>query len=268
MTQAWFTSAQALPAPHMPAGWRAMKFDTLDSTNATLRRIVEIEGDAIEGLMVWAKTQTAGRGRMGRSWASPEGNVYASILVLAPDDHATAPQVGLVAAVAAADAILDLPRHNAPPPPLSHKWPNDVLVAGGKVCGILPEMVTNLDGEAWIVVGIGINLRPADVERAAYPVGSLATHNVDTTPEHTLTLVCRAFATRLAEWRREGFAPVRLAWLERAPAIGSQVSVGLPDGQAYGDFGGLDADGALLLDSPQGRKRILAGDALFSSGDE
>ena len=229
--------------------------------------IVEIEGDAAEGLMLWTKVQTAGRGRMGRAWESPDGNVYASILIQAPEDRATAPQISFVTAVAVADAILDLPRHNAPPLPLSYKWPNDVLADGAKVCGILPEMTTDLDGGTWVIVGIGINLKPVDVEEASYPVGSLALHHIDTTLEHTLTVVCRTFAGRLAEWRRGGFAPVRETWLEKAPAIGSPVSVRLPSGPVHGNFAGLDADGALLLDSPQGRQRILAGDVLLAGGE-
>tara|TARA_R110000868_G_scaffold83726_3_gene236462 strand:- start:70 stop:807 length:738 start_codon:yes stop_codon:yes gene_type:complete len=244
-----------------------MGFDSLDSTNAALRRIVETEGDVAEGLMIWAKTQTAGRGRLGRIWKSPEGNVYASILVQAPEDQATAPQVGFVAAVAVVDTILELPRHNAPPPPLSHKWPNDVLAGGGKVCGILPEMTSSLEGAAWIVVGIGINLRSVEVQDAAYPIGSLASHNIDTTPEHVLTVLCRAFSARLIDWRQNGFASVRESWLEKAPSVGFEMSVGLPSGPVRGNFAGLDTDGALLLDSPLGRKRILAGDVLFSGGD-
>ncbi len=267
MTQAWYTSAHAQPEPHMPAGWRALAFESLDSTNAALRRIVEIEGDAAEGLTIWAKTQTAGRGRMGRTWESPEGNVYTSILVQAPEDQATAPQVGFVTAVAVAEAILELPRHNAPPPPLSHKWPNDVLVDGAKVSGILPEMVSGLDGGAWIVVGIGINLRSVNVESAAYPVGSLDSYKIDTTPEHVLTVLCRAISAHLMNWRERGFEPVREAWLKKAPPIGFEMTVGVPTGPVRGNFAGLDVDGALLLDSPQGRKRILAGDVLFTRGD-
>lgn len=267
MIQAWFTSAHAQPEPHMPTGWRAMKFDSLDSTNAALRRIVEIEGDAAEGLMIWAKSQTAGRGRMGRVWESPVGNVYASILIRAPEDQATAPQIGFVTAVAVADAILDLPRHNATPPPLSHKWPNDILADDKKVCGILPEMVTDADGGSWIIVGVGINLKPVGVDDAAYPIGSLEAYNIDTTPAHVLTRLCRAFATRLDEWRRDGFAALREAWLKRAPDIGTLMSVGVQGGPVHGNFAGLDTDGALLLDSPQGRKRLLAGDVLFAGGD-
>ncbi|MEQ9449870.1 MAG: biotin--[acetyl-CoA-carboxylase] ligase [Rhodospirillaceae bacterium] len=267
MTQAWFTSAKPPPEPHLPPGWRAMKFDSLDGTNAALRRIVEIEGDVEEGLLVWARAQTAGRGRLGRVWESPEGNVYASILVKAPEDRARAPQLGFVASVAVFEAILELPRHNAPPPPAAHKWPNDVLVDGAKVCGILPELVTNADGTEWVIVGIGLNLRSTSVQDAMYPVGALTDHKVDTTPEHALTVISRAFSNWLSRWRTEGFAPLRTAWLERGPAIGTQVSVGMPNGTENGAFAGLSEDGALLLDTATGRKTILVGDVLLPEGE-
>lgn len=267
MTQAWFTSAHAKSQPQMPAAWRAVKFDSLDSTNAALRRMVETDGDMAEGLMVWARVQTAGRGRMGRTWESPAGNVYASILVRAPADQATAPQIGFVTAVAVVDAILDLPRNETPPPPLSHKWPNDVLADGKKICGILPEMVSDSGGGLWIVVGVGLNLKPVHVEGARYPVDSLDSYDVDATPEQALTKICRAFAARLEDWRQSGFSAVREAWLEKAPDIGSRTTISLPRGAVQGSFAGLDIDGALLLDSPEGRKRVLAGDVLFAGGE-
>jgi len=266
VTQAYFTSAQPQSEPHMPPGWRVMKFDSLDGTNAALRRIVEIEGDAVEGLTLMAKTQTAGRGRMQRTWESPEGNVYASVLVKAPSAEASSPQIGFVAAIAIADAVLEMPRHNAPPPDVTYKWPNDLLVGGGKVCGILPELVSGVDGDRWIVVGFGVNLIEVKVEDAAYPVGALSAQNIDTTPEHAMTLICRALSDRLTEWRDKGFQHIRQVWLERAPTLGSQVSVGTPSGTESGTFAGIDEDGALLLDGPQGRRRILAGDVLFAGG--
>ncbi len=251
----------------MPAGWRLKTYESLDSTNAALRRIVEIEGDVREGLTVLAKTQTTGRGRMGRAWESPSGNVYVSILIEAPKDQSIAPQIGFVTAVAVVKAILDLPRHNAPPPPLSHKWPNDVLADGKKVCGILPEMVSDMDGKSWIIVGLGINLRPVIVEGAMYPVGALEAHNIDTTPEHVLTVFCRNFVSFLEMWRTSGFAPIREEWMTKAPELGSPVSVGTPHGSVQGTFSGLDEHGALLLDSSEGPKQILAGDVLLGIGD-
>ena len=100
-----------------------------------------------------------------------------------------------------------------------------------------------------------------------YPVGSLAACSVDVTPEQVLTVICQTLATRLEEWRLLGFAPILNAWMERGPEIGSAATVGLPSGQVQGNYAGLDADGALLLDCPAGRKRLLAGDVLFAGGD-
>lgn len=240
-----------------------MPFDELDSTNAALKRITGQEGDVGEGLMVWAKSQTGGRGRAGRTWSSPPGNVYVSILVKAPDVVKHAPEVGFVAALAIRDTILDLPRHNSAPPTVTFKWPNDVLVEGRKVSGVLPEMTDDPDGRAWIVVGIGINLIPVEVEDALYPVGALSEHHVDTTPAHVLTVLSRTLAARLEAWRTEGFAGVRAAWVEHGPEMNTPLAVRLPEGPVAGTFAGLCEDGALLLATPQGERRLLAGDVLF-----
>lgn len=267
MAQAFNKSINAQPELHVPSGWRVKKFDSLESTNKTLRRIVESENDATEGLVIWAKSQTAGRGRMGRRWESPEGNLYTSILIKAPHSHVTAPQISFVTAVAVAHAILDLPRREFPPLQLTHKWPNDLLIGNKKVCGILPEMISTIDRGEWIVVGIGINLISIDIKNARYPIGSLESHNIDTTPEHILALLCRTLSSHLMEWRRNGFDRVRNAWIEKGPRVGSQISVGLSTGTVQGKYSGIDTDGALLLDGTDGRHRILAGDVLFSTGD-
>lgn len=266
MTQAWFTASHAPPEPHLPPGWRVMGFDSLDSTNAALKRIVEQEGDVQEGLMVWAATQTEGRGRAGRVWASPRGNVYVSIIVAAPDDTAHAPELGFVAAVAVRETILALPRHNAGEPKVSCKWPNDVLIEGEKVCGILPEMVSGGDGRSWIVLGIGINLQSVELDPRAYPPTALSVHGIDTTPAHVLTVLTRSLHKWLAVWREKGFAAIRMHWCDCGPAVGSNVAVGLPEGAVSGIFVGLDDDGALLLETRKGQRRILAGDVLFGDG--
>lgn len=256
-------TAHAPPEPHLPPDWRVMPFDSLDSTNAALKRIVEFEGDVHEGLMVWAGTQTAGRGRAGRTWSSPRGNVYVSILIAAPESVAHAPELGFVAAVAVRNTILELPRHNAPPPKVSCKWPNDVLIDGEKVSGILPELASDGQKRNWIVLGIGINLHAVQLDPSAYPPTALSLHNIDTTPAHVLTVLTRELHKGLITWRTEGFAAVRAAWIDCGPEIGANVAVGLPEGAVSGAFMGLDEDGALLLDTRKGRRRIVVGDVLF-----
>jgi len=258
----YFTTSHPPPEPHLPTGWRTMEFDELDSTNAALKRIAEQGGDIAEGLLVWARSQTGGRGRAGRAWESPPGNVYASFLVKAPEPR-NAPEIGFVAALAARDAILELPRHNTAPPVVTFKWPNDVLVEGKKVCGILPELVTDPDGRRWIVLGIGINLIPVDVPDALYPIGSLSDSHVDTRPAHALTFLARALAAWLETWRTDGFPAVREAWRVYGPQAGAPLSVRLSEGVVTGSYAGLDGDGALLLDTPAGRRKLLVGDVMF-----
>ena len=264
MTESYFTANNLPPEPHLPTGWRVMAFDSLDSTNKALIRLVEQGAELTEGVLVWAKEQTAGRGRAGRTWEAAPGNVYASFLIKAPANLADAPQIGFLAARAVADTILELPRHNAAPPVVTCKWPNDVLVAGAKACGILPEIAAAPDGTQWIILGIGINLYPVDVAAPAYPVTSLSEHHIDTKAAHVLTVLSRMLAAGLATWRTKGFAAIRDAWLAVGPEPGAPVSVNPGAGPLTGTFGGLDTDGALLLNTDAGQKRILAGDVLFT----
>jgi BirA family biotin operon repressor/biotin-[acetyl-CoA-carboxylase] ligase len=263
----WFTASHVPPEPHLPTGWRLMAFDELDSTNAALKRIVEQGGEVDEGLVVWAHSQTGGRGRSGRIWVSPPGNVYASILVRAPETPRHAPEIGFVTALAVRDTILDLPRHNAAPPVVACKWPNDVLVDGKKVSGILTEMATDPDGRTWIIAGVGINLIPVEVSDVLYPIGALSDYRIDTTPAHVLTVLGRMVTARLGVWRSEGFGPIRDAWLECGPTPGTPLTVRLPEGTATGAFSGLDENGALLLDTEHGRRRLLVGDVMFQGED-
>ena len=268
MNETYISAAHAPPEPHLPAGWRLMAFETLDSTNSALKRLVEQGAELSEGVLMWANTQTAGRGRAGRAWESPPGNVYVSYLIAGPARKADAPQIGFLAARAVADTILELPRHNAAPPKVTCKWPNDVLVEGEKVCGILPEMITGPASESqsqreWIVLGIGINLTTVELANPNYPVTALANHHIDTTAAHVLTVLSRFLAAGLTLWREKGFEPIREAWLESGPVPGSPISVNTGKAPMSGTFAGLDADGALLLDTSGGRSRILAGDVLF-----
>ena len=124
-------------------------------------------------------------------------------------------------------------------------------------------MITGADGQAWIMLGIGINLATVEVASPTYPVTALANHHIDTTAAHVLTVLSRFLAAGLLTWREKGFEPIREAWLEVGPAVGSAVSVNPGKGPVTGTFAGLDGDGALLLDTPAGRQRILAGDVLF-----
>jgi BirA family biotin operon repressor/biotin-[acetyl-CoA-carboxylase] ligase len=214
-----------------------------------------VEQGVSEGAWLRAGRQTGGRGRMGRSWESPEGNLYCSTLVrlraLDPAPHTLA----LVAANAVHALIAPLADGQA-----RIKWPNDILVDGAKIAGILLERA----GEA-VIVGIGINVKghPKDLDR---PVTSLAAQGAgEAEAEGLLERLAALFAHWLAIWRAQGFDPVRTHWLLNAHATGTAMRVNQPDGSILeGRFETLDRDGMLILRLANGDPRAIhAGDILL-----
>lgn len=240
--------------------WRLEVFDSLDSTNEEVRR--RAETGAEEGLAVLAKQQTAGRGRRGRVWESPPGNLFLSLLLRPKSSPAEAATLSFLTAVALLEA-LDLA---AVPAQLSCKWPNDVLVNGAKVAGILLESRTAPDGAlGWVTVGIGVNLawHPAETP---YPVTSLAAHGIHVTPQDFAAWLLARYGYWYGRWQAEGFAPIRAAWLARAQGLGQPVIVRLPDAELRGRFVALDDSGALLLELPDGRRQTVTAGDVFPAG--
>ena len=241
---------EALPSP-----FRLIAYETIGSTNDEAKRLAH-EG-AAEGLVVCAERQTAGRGRRGRTWVSPSGNLYASTLLRPNCRAATAAQLGFVAALGIAGAIVEL----APRVALSCKWPNDLLASGRKVSGILleTEMVAG-ERPDFVVLGIGVNLASAPRD-TPYPATSLANEGAPgIAPLAMLAAFIRHFAEWLILWRSEGFVPIREAWLARATGLGEPIQVRLERDTLDGRFLDLDGDGALLLGMPGGSRRIAAGE--------
>lgn len=237
-------------APVLPDGWTLVALDSVGSTNDEAARLAE--AGAGEGTVVWAREQTGGRGRRGRHWSSPVGNLYSST-ILRPDclaQHAT--ELGFVAALAVAD-VVPAGRETRV------KWPNDVMVDGGKVAGILLESSIGQGGLVeHVVAGIGINVGFApQMPEMRYPGAALGG-----TVEAALEKLTQALARRLAEWRRHGFETVRAAWLAKAGPLGADVDVRLGDELVRGRFAGLDGEGALLLDTPAGPRKIVSGELL------
>ncbi len=240
----------------LPACLRLQSFAELDSTNEEAKR--QAASGAPAGTLIWARTQTAGRGRRGRAWVSVPGNLYLSLLLRPARPAGAAAQLGFAAALAVGEALLPLlPRVVD----LAYKWPNDVLVAGRKISGILLESQAAGEGRIdWLVVGIGVNLVafPTDSE---YPATSMAAAGAAPVAlDALLEAVARAFHFWYERWLAEGFEPLRAAWLARASGLGQAIRVRLPQGESQGRFAGLDEEGALLLDTDTVRRRITAGD--------
>lgn len=248
-----------MPSHALPAGWRLEAVPEVDSTNAELLRRAE-QGEP-EGLALRANVQTAGRGRRGRPWSSPVGNLYLSVLIDA--DPATAGQIGFAAALALLDAV-ELEADRAIPA-LRCKWPNDLLLDGKKTAGLLLEAVP---GQDQVVVGIGVNVVPMDVSEALYPIGSLAELKTPFDLDRLSARLCVSLQSWLETWRTVGFIPIRNAWLKRAYGVNEPIVVRLPTENLEGTFLGLSSDGALLLEHGAGERIVPAGDVFFAGPAE
>lgn len=219
------------------------------STNADL--LAQAAAGAPEGTWLRAERQTGGRGRLGRTWESPVGNLYTSTIVRPLTGDPAAPSLALVIAV----ALEEVASAYAGPGRLQLKWPNDLMAGAAKLAGILLER----NGDS-VVIGIGVNLahHPEGLERATTSFTGLGLSAPD--PHSFLLDLSQAFARWLQRWRVEGLAPVRARWLERAHPIGSVLSAA----GRQGLFEGLDADGTLLLRQADGTiDAVRAGDVFL-----
>lgn len=238
---------------------RLLTFESIDSTNEEARRRA-IAG-APEGTAVAAAVQTAGRGRQGRSWQSPRGNLYCSLILRPESRAAEAANLSFAAALAVADSIAPLLPDGVD---LRFKWPNDVLLDGKKVAGILLESEFEGNGLRWIVIGVGVNVAsfPPGTE---FPATSLAAAGCKAVLDDVREDYFDHIRAWYARWRDEGFAQIRAAWLARAWGLGEMLQVRMGKEQIKGRFLDLDESGALVLEAEGVRRMITAGD-VFSAG--
>lgn len=249
---------------------RFIQLKDTGSTNDDVRALAE-QG---EGGPLWirAQTQSKGRGRRGRGWTSQQGNLFASGLFPLPETPLAGAQLGFAAALSIADTV----RCYAPDANISLKWPNDVLVDGAKISGILLETGTS-HGAQWVIVGIGLNLlsNPTDTP---YPVTHLLEHiSKDDleTPEPIFTgpdAVLAVLASKFEHWRGlhrdEGFAPLRTAWMLQAHGLGQRAHIRLPDREFNARLIGLGENGELQAEHDNGTvESVYAGDVYPSRLD-
>jgi BirA family transcriptional regulator, biotin operon repressor / biotin---[acetyl-CoA-carboxylase] ligase len=224
-------------------------YDTIGSTNDEARRLAQ-EG-APHGTALHADEQTAGRGRLSRSWYSPPGNLYLSILLRTGTPPARSGELSFLTGLAVADTVEALlPRGIRP----MLKWPNDVLVNGAKISGILLER----EGDATIL-GIGLNVLEAP-SNAGYKTTTIVANAGIASVDSARDILLDRLSRHLATWLADGFEPIRALWLDRSYPVGAAIRVNAQGEAIEGAFAGLDHDGALLLDTPNGRQRVVAGD--------
>lgn len=232
-------------------------FEALDSTNEEAKR--RAQGGETGPVWIVARTQSAGRGRRGRAWTSRPGNLFTTGLFSLDVDPARAAQLSFAAALAVGDVCASV----IDPARVTLKWPNDVLVGGRKVAGILLESGAHPAGGLWLAVGIGVNLahHPDDSER---PATDLAAEGGVLSVEDAAERLATRFDHWRARWATEGFAPIREAWLARAHGLGERCVARLSDETVEGVFADLAPDGALRLDLKDGQRRLIsAGDVFF-----
>jgi biotin-[acetyl-CoA-carboxylase] ligase BirA-like protein len=237
-------------------GVRLLSLDEIDSTNDEARRLIETGERG--PLWIVAARQTKGRGRLGREWISPAGNLYTSFVFADFPETRLAPQLGFVTGVAAMQAL----RASAGQGNFKLKWPNDMLLDGAKLGGILLEGV-NGGATPVAIIGIGMNIADAPAglpypTRALSELGAVAP-SAASVFSHLTDALCGA----LEMWRAgEGFAAVRDEWLRHAQGLGETIRVALTGETVDGVFETIDASGRLVIQTSEGRRVIDAGDVL------
>ena len=238
------------PASFVPIGYRLLTLGEIDSTNAeAVRRAAAGERGP---LWIRAEAQARGRGRSGRPWTSPPGNLYSSLLLDLDCSPGVVHQLSIVAGVAVVEAIEAAARDRGSLRGLRLKWPNDVMIGTAKTGGILLESSTR-GRDTIVVVGVGLNLssHPMNLGR---PVTHLAEHGVRIEPLFMLHFLAHAMDRWLTIWQGgTGFSCVRTAWLRHAGPLGERLSVTTGAGHVDGSFVGIDGDGALMLRDEHGQ---------------
>ena len=250
-----------MKAADLPQGYRRYHLPQVDSTNDEARR--QAEGGAAAGLVVTADRQKAGRGRRGRDWASPEGNLYCSILLRPEFGPGEAPLTGFAISLAVAEVLAGiLGAAHA----VCCKWPNDVLVNDRKVSGILVE--SSSAGGAlldWLIIGVGINVT-SHPDLPDKPATDLAACCVSVQLDDLLHHLVRAIDGYIADWQAHGFEGIRERWLARAWRLGQKVDL-LAGGERFaGAFSGLDPQGGIVLELESGERRNLGHGELMAHG--
>ncbi len=240
-----------------PPGYARQVLGEVDSTMLEAAR----QAPGLSGpTWICALHQTAARGRRGRVWANPAGNFAATLVMPTPDAPDKRALRSFVAALALFDALVAV---SGRVDGLALKWPNDVLLTGGKVAGILLESLGN-----HLAIGIGVNLVAApgmsEVEaHAVPPVSVLSVLGVEVGQEVFLDMMATAFARHEAQFTTYGFAPIREAWLARAARLGEVVTARMGAREVTGTFETVDAEGRIVLNTATTRQAIAAADIFF-----
>ncbi len=231
--------------------WRLHFFPSISSTNDEAKKYTD------EGHIVWAKKQTNGRGRLGHSWESLAGNLFCSWVIRSEGIKATG-ALSFITALSLGDTFSTL----FPTLYYSYKWPNDVLVNGAKISGILLEQE---EKPQRTIIGMGVNLKSSPEEPLKYPATSLAKEGINIEAKEFIPAYFRHFSNNLKELRTNGFSELKERWLLKAEKINQSIEVRLAKRTLIGVFKGLDENGCLILLPEESEKdiKISAGEVFY-----
>ncbi len=223
----------------------------VDSTNEYAKK--QITAELEDNLVVWSHRQTAGKGRQGNVWESPEGNLYTSFVIKPKLEPQLIGQLSFMSAVAIAGVLETIMPEHAEK--IQLKWPNDVLIDGKKLCGILVEKDSNSD---WVVVGMGVNI-------ATCPEGKANLYDLDVriSVKDFLEKLIIEFSVSLATLEHNGFEPIQKDWMKRAYRLNQEIRAKLPKETLKGIFRGIDNNGVLSLELPDGTLRDITSGEVF-----
>lgn len=232
--------------------WKIVCFEEVTSTNDKAAEYAQTMCD--EKLVIKAKKQTAGRGRRGRSWLSLEGNLFFSILLEYNEQNP-----GMLVIISALSLWQSI-KFITPSADVWLKWPNDVLLNGKKVSGILLEKA----GEKHMIIGIGVNIvQSPQNEEMLYPTVSLKESGIDVSADDFLQIYLKQFDGNMNSLQKNGFEPLRQQWIANAKGIGAEITVQQHNKQICGIFRGIDENANLLLQENTKLHKILAGDVFY-----
>ncbi|MDG1437502.1 MAG: biotin--[acetyl-CoA-carboxylase] ligase [Emcibacteraceae bacterium] len=244
----------------MPDGFNHQAFLSIDSTNKQAVR--QIEAGAGSGLWITAEEQISGRGRGGREWVSSSGNLFSTLIFETGKSLGQSAQLSFVTSLAVRSTVEKFVFGAD----IKCKWPNDVLVNGKKISGILLETHQKMDGPTLMFIGIGINVNHHP-DKGLYPASHINEY-ADISVSDVFNSLAENMSYWLNVWQNNGFEEIRQSWLKYAKGKSEQIVVRLPNEELNGRFVDLDRDGALMLDTGTEIKLIHSGDVFFTKQKE
>ncbi|MGI4776458.1 MAG: biotin--[acetyl-CoA-carboxylase] ligase [Janthinobacterium lividum] len=243
--------------------YKLLIFDSIDSTNSEAIRLAKTK--PIGDFVIWAKSQTSGRGRAGKDWQSNIGNLYVSILINNYIPFTVQPQLAFVTALAVYDVVSNLIMENESgvSKNVKIKWPNDILVNNKKISGILLESLALNNKNSFMVVGIGININSHPT--LTQPSTDLSAESAKQQDlEQVLSLLMISFDKYFCLWKKDGFLKIREEWLGKAARLGELITIKNNNDEFRGIFENIDINGNIELKDDKGQLSThLAGEILF-----